>query len=140
MSNSLIINIRQQLHWYQRFFSDSSTALMWGMWLYLWRPLVVITGAHAFSKQPFLVHFVTKISPMTMGYIIVSVMCGALALLLWTLLPARRIIPSPQKSLSDYATHFQLPEQEITAGRAANICTVHHDAYGRVIGIEPQQA
>ena len=137
-NNPLIINIRKQLNWRQRFFSDSSTALMWGMWLYLWRPIVVISSVHVVTHP--IVHVVTKISPSTMGYIIATVICGAAGLLLWTLLPARRVKPIAHKTLTDYARHFHLPKQEIIAGREANICTVYHDEHGKIIGITPQKS
>lgn len=40
--------------------------------------------------------------------------------------------------LSDYARHFQLPEQEVMDGRASSICVVHHDEHGRIIRIDSQ--
>lgn len=139
MNNSLIINIRQQLDWQQRLFSDSSTALAWAMWLYLWRPLVAISGAHAVNAHPALFHFVSDISPAMLSSIIAVVIFGAVGLLLWARLPSNRIKPMAHKTLTDYARHFQLSKQEIIAGREANICTVYHDAHGRIIAVHPQQ-
>jgi poly-beta-1,6-N-acetyl-D-glucosamine biosynthesis protein PgaD len=139
MSNPLIINIRKQLDWHQRLFSDSSTALMWGMWLYLWRPMFVITTVHAVNSHPVLFHFVTKIPPATMGSIIAVVLFGAVGLLLWARLPSNRIKPMAHKNLTDYARYFQLSKQEIIAGRNAHICTVYHDAHGRIIAVRPNE-
>lgn len=138
MNNPLIINIRKQMDWQQRLFSDSSTALMWAMWLYLWRPMIVITGVKAVNTHPVLFHFVTKISPAMMGSIIAVVIFGAVGLLLWARLPSNRIRPMAHKTLTDYARHFQLSKQDIIAGREAQICTVYHDAHGRIIGVRPQ--
>lgn len=139
MSNSLIINIRQQLDWHQRFFSDSSTALAWAMWLYLWRPLVVITGVHAVNSHPTLFHFATNISPAMFGSIIAVVIFGAVGLLLWARLPSRRIKPMAHKTLTDYARYFDLPKQDIMEGREANVCTVYHDAQGKIVAIRPHE-
>lgn len=139
MNNSLIINIRKQMDWQQRFFSDSATALAWAMWLYLWRPLVAISGAHAVNAHPALFHFVTKISPAMLSSIIAVVIFGAVGLLLWARLPSNRIRPMAHKTLTDYARHFQLSKQEIIAGRKANVCTVYHDAHGKIVAIRPQQ-
>ena len=139
INNSLIINIRKQLDWQQRFFSDSATALAWAMWLYLWRPMIVITSVHAVNAHPVLFHFVTKISPAMMSSIIAVVLFGAVGLLLWARLPSNRIKPMAHKTLTDYARHFQLSKQEIITGRKAQICTVYHDSQGRIIGIRPQK-
>ncbi|MBC7751476.1 MAG: poly-beta-1,6-N-acetyl-D-glucosamine biosynthesis protein PgaD [Candidatus Saccharibacteria bacterium] len=139
MNNPLIINIRKQMDWQQRLFSDSSTALMWAMWLYLWRPMVVITGVHAVNTHPVLFHFVTKISPAMMSSIIAVVIFGAVGLLLWARLPSNRIRPMAHKTLTDYARHFQLSKQDIIAAREAQICTVDHDRHGRIIGVRPQE-
>lgn len=139
MNNPLIINIRKQMDWQQRLFSDSSTALMWAMWLYLWRPMVVISGVHAVNTHPVLFHFVTQISPAMMSSIIAVVIFGAVGLLLWARLPSNRIRPMAHKTLTDYARHFQLSKQDIIAAREAQICTVYHDRHGRIIGVRPQE-
>lgn len=139
MNNGLIINIRQQMHWHQRFFADSSTALAWAMWLYLWRPLVVISGVQAVNNHPTLFHFAANISPAMLGSIIAVVIFGAVGLMLWARLPSNRIKPMAHKTLTDYARHFQLSKQEIIAGREANVCTVYHDAQGRITAVRPQE-
>ena len=41
-TNSLIIDLRRQLPWHKRYVSTTSTAMMWGGWLLLWRPFVFI--------------------------------------------------------------------------------------------------
>jgi hypothetical protein len=40
MSDSVIINVRKQLHWQRRLFSDATTAALWGFWLWLCRPVI----------------------------------------------------------------------------------------------------
>ncbi len=41
-TNSLIIDLRRQLPWHKRYASTTSTAMMWAVWLLLWRPFVLI--------------------------------------------------------------------------------------------------
>lgn len=139
MNNSLIINIRQQLDWHQRLVSDTSTALMWAMWLYLWRPMVAISGAHAVNKHPVLLNFIEDISPAMLSSIIAVVIFGAVGLLLWARLPSRRIRPMAHKTLKDYARYFELSKNEIMAGRDAQISTVYHDAHGKIVAIRPYE-
>jgi poly-beta-1,6-N-acetyl-D-glucosamine biosynthesis protein PgaD len=136
MSTSLIINARRQLHWQQRLFSDTSTALMWGGWLYLWRPFLAAAGALS-NLQPMLVKLLGGTSPATLVYSLVALVGSSGTLLLWNLLPARKACTAQrEQSLPDYAAHFQLPVQAIVQGRSASVCVVHHDADGRIVGIE----
>lgn len=140
MSHNLIINARRHLRWHQRLTTDTATAVMWGGWLYLWQPLfkaatwLTIWGA---GVRP-LAWKLLAASPLVALEQSVLTLAGACGtLLLWSLLPARKV-PTPHvvQSLTDYAAHFGLPEQQIQAGQATAICVVRHDAQGRIIGIE----
>jgi len=64
-------------------------------------------------------------------------MC-AIALLLWGLLPSKRVHDKHaiEKALPDYARYFELPEQEIQAGRQQKVTTLHHDENGKIIRVE----
>ncbi len=135
MTNPLIINVRPQLRWHQRLFSDTSTALMWGMWLYLWRPLLVITSAKAISLHPVVIQFFKGSSPISLEMGVSVIISGSIALMMWGLLPSRQVKETSTKTLADYAEHFHIPEAEIIEGRAANICTVYHDEHGRMTHI-----
>lgn len=136
MSTTLIINARRQLHWQQRLFSDTSTALMWGGWLYLWRPFLAAAGALS-NLQPLAIKLLGGSSPATLIYSLVALVGSSGTLLLWNLLPARKAREAQRvQTLRDYAAHFALPEHTIVAGRSANVCVVHHDAEGRIVGIE----
>lgn len=138
MSDSLIINARQHLRWHQRLLSDSSTAIMWGGWLYLWRPIITTVGALTTSVQPFVSKLMGGASPVSLELSVVALVGSSGTLLLWNhLLPARKAKAAQQaNTLRDYANHFQLPEQKILEGRGAAICTVYHDANGQIVGLE----
>ena len=41
-ANSLIIDVRHQLPWHKRYFSTTTTAMMWAGWLLLWRPFILV--------------------------------------------------------------------------------------------------
>ncbi len=138
MSNNLIINIRQHLHWRKRLFSDTTTAMMWGAWLYLWRPVLMLGSAQAiWSVHQGSVHFAFAPTSGSLKYVVEAVLIGCIIMLLWTFLPSRRVSETPEHTLEEYAKHFNLPEEQIVAGRAASICTVYHDAHGHMTSIRP---
>lgn len=140
MADKLIINVRRHLHWRQRLATDASTAVMWGGWLYLWRPVVnalAWLSSWGASARP-LAWKVFAGAPMAaLEYSVLALVGATGTLLLWSLLPARKVTtPHLVQSLTDYAAHFGVPEQQIQAGQATAVCVVHHDAQGRIIGIE----
>lgn len=133
MNHSLIIDARKQLTWHQRLFSDTSTAMMWAVWLLLWRPIVLFTWVMSIHQPAVLWHFLDMIG--LEQYITALLACGA-ALLLWNTLPSHQVRDTNARELNDYATHFKLDSQQIVAGREQRICTIHHDENGKIIGIE----
>jgi poly-beta-1,6-N-acetyl-D-glucosamine biosynthesis protein PgaD len=136
MSNNLIINIRQHLHWRKRLFSDTTTAMMWGAWLYLWRPVLMLGSAQAiWSVHKGSVHFALASTSDSLQYVIEAVLVGCLILLLWTFLPTKRATATSERTLEDYAEHFQVPTEQIVAGRGSSICTVFHDEHGQLLSI-----
>ncbi|HEX6592911.1 MAG TPA: poly-beta-1,6-N-acetyl-D-glucosamine biosynthesis protein PgaD [Moraxellaceae bacterium] len=139
MSDSLIINARQHLRWHERLFSDASTAMLWGVWLWLWRPVLSTVNwlaALGASFQPTLMKLLANGSPLNIEGGVVALVGTSGTLLLWNLLPARKAEAPQVHTLRDYAGHFQLPEQDILAGRASSVCVVHHDEQGRIVRIE----
>lgn len=139
MNDSLIINARRHLRWHQRLFSDASTAMLWGVWLWLWRPLlsfVAWLGGVGASVQPTLTKFIASGTPVTLEGSVVALVGTSGTLLLWNLLPASRSESARTHTLRDYAAHFELPEQQILSGRAASVCVVHHDEHGRITRID----
>lgn len=132
-TESLIIDARQDLPWYKRVFSDTSTAVMWGGWLLLWRPVLAITGLMSIHHPHFFSHFLNVIG---LEHYFTALLACAAALLLWSALPSHRVKNPQTKQLNDYADYFHLNPQVIQRGRANQICVVHHDEHGKIIRIE----
>lgn len=138
MPDSLIIDARHRLRWHQRLCSDAGTAMLWGAWLWLWRPLF---SAFAWLSKlgagapPTLLPLAAGL-PLGLERSAVALLGTSGTLLLWNLLPARRTPPPPPPSLQDYARHFDLSVEVLVAGRAAAVCVVHHDEQGRIVAIE----
>ncbi len=66
-------------------------------------------------------------------------LAGAIVAALWTL-PRLNKPRSPHGALNapNYASHFGVDEPELASGRAAQVCTVHHDECGRILAIVSQ--
>lgn len=139
MSDSLIINARHQLRWHQRLFSDASTAMLWGAWLWLWRPVVGTFNwlwSLGASFHPALLKLLGGAINFEGSVVMLAGTSGTL--LLWNMLPSRKAQAREVHVLRDYARHFQLSEQDVLKGRASSICVVHHDEQGRIIRIDHQ--
>lgn len=148
ISDDLIINVRDQMHWSQRMTTDVCTAVMWGGWFYLWRPVIsLLAWLHGWSLivHPVSHHHATGLAVIARGSSVLNaegllaLLCGAGALLLWSLLPARQVKARSQvNTVADCAEYFGLSEQEIRDGRDTSVCVVHHDAEGRIVRIAPR--
>jgi poly-beta-1,6-N-acetyl-D-glucosamine biosynthesis protein PgaD len=140
MSGSLIINARHRLPWHQRLFSDASTAMMWGAWLWLWAPVLrssawlVDLGVRSY---PSFMNVVASGSAENLQHSFVALVGTSGTLLAWSWLPARKVRAcAPALSVRDYARHFELREHELHVGRRASVCVVHHDESGRIVRLE----
>ena len=139
MSASLIINARDRLAWHRRLVSDASTVFMWGAWLKLWYPVLrSFSLAADFS-------FLSRVTHMTLlssGHAVdfpryaVALAGTSGTLLLWNQLPFHKMRTPEAPTVSEYASHFELPVGEILAGRDSSICVVHHDEGGRIVRVE----
>lgn len=140
MSGSLIINARHHLRWHQRLLSDVSTAAAWGGWLWLWAPVVKSASwltDLGLLAAPGLNHVITSGAADGFQRSVVALVGTSGTLLVWNRLPARKVMSgATELSIRDHARHFQLPEQEIEASRAASVCVVHHDEHGRIVRLE----
>jgi poly-beta-1,6-N-acetyl-D-glucosamine biosynthesis protein PgaD len=143
MSGSVIINARHRLAWYQRLISDVSTALMWGVWLWLWSPALRSFAWLADLGARSIPALMAQLAVAPTGDLHHSVVAFAGAsgtLLVWNRLPARKICaPAAELSLREHARHFHLPEHELVAGRRATVCVVHHDEAGRIVRLESRE-
>jgi poly-beta-1,6-N-acetyl-D-glucosamine biosynthesis protein PgaD len=146
MSTSIIIDARNRLSWQQRFAWEASTAALWAGWLWLWAPLVktgVTFASIGFALPPWLPTLFPAGSPGSLPLSIVALAGTSGTLMALNKLPMRRQLADEVDDalpVSEYARHFQVPETVIEAGRSAAICVVHHDADGRIAGIECRDA
>ncbi len=143
MRSSLIINARDRLRWHQRLCSDASTVLMWGAWLKLWYPVLrSFSWAADFGalSQTTLMKLLPAGSSGDVQHYAMALVGTSGTLFLWSQLPAVKARAPEVHSVSDYARHFELSEDEILAGRGTAVCVVHHDDGGRIIRVERRAA
>lgn len=133
MNTNLIIDAGQQLRWHQRLFSGTSTAMMWGGWLLLWRPVLVISWLMSVHHPSTLWHMLGMIE---LEQYISVLLSATVALLLWTTLPSQQIRNPRVRQLDDYAQHFQVSAEQIAKHRQQKICTVHYDEQGNITKID----
>lgn len=139
MTDSLIINARPRLSWYRRVFSDASTAMLWGVWLWLWRPMLSLYGWLAsmhLGLQPALMKFASAGVPVSIEGSAVALFSTSSTLLLWSVLTPEQSEKNQPKQLREYANYFGLSEQELLTSRNSSVCVVHHDDSGRIVQIE----
>jgi hypothetical protein len=122
MSNSLIINVRGRLPWRRRLFSDTSTAAMWGYWLWLCRPMVGTLSALLGS-------------PLFIGQAAIALGSTSGTLLLLNFASDRRRNVPLLRSAPDYASYFGLSCEQIERGRCSRATVVHHSDDGRIVEI-----
>lgn len=142
MGERMIINARGDLGWRRRLLSDVVTALMWAGWILLWLPvflkLRMVIRLHL-GLAPAAIQVFETITPISLVYSSIALVGTSTLLLLWTLLPTRRITHAHGvQTLADYAEYFDLDQSEIVASRDSRICMVHHDEHGNIEGIEPR--
>ena len=142
MSEKMIINARHALGWRRLIFSDLSTLTLWCVWIYLWLPVFekLREVIHLrLNIEPATIEVLETIDPISIRLSLVALLGTCASLLLWTLLPRRKVIRThaPTK-LADYAVAFDLPVSRIEAIRASRRTTVHHDEFGRIVGIDTQ--
>lgn len=143
MSDSVIINVRRQLHWQRRLFSDATTAMLWGLWLWLFRPVFGILASligTGLGMQHSLLTALTLVAPTSLGTTAVALVATSVLLLGWNLLAGRMSaaeapLPDLASALPDYAAHFGLEAAELAQCRASRVCVVHHDEQGRIVQI-----
>ena len=138
-TESLIIDLRHLLPWHRRYVSNTSTALLWGVWILLWRPFLLLWALVEIKAGHGAASLIDAMS-LSLEQGITALIACAVALWLWSrFVPAqrarkRRIVLNSQ----DYARYFELPEQRVLQAREQKICVVHHDAAGKIIAVTAQ--
>jgi len=138
-----IINVRHQLRWHHRLYSDASTLALWSAWLWLCRPAILgalgMLGV-AFGLRhpsPTVARAVAMPSVEEMALLLIGV---AALLLLWNRLSREPAMRPRVNLLPDFERHFGLDADQIAAARDSRRCVVHHDEQGRIIGLQSSAA
>ena len=135
-TQSIIIDVRRQLPWHQRYLSNTSTVLLWGVWLLLWQPLMVSLGFGQYVND----HLVDQILHVFFGVLengFIAILACALMLWLWSnFIPAKSVKYTQVQGVKDYAESFQVSAEQIHRSRQQKIVTVHHDEHGRIVRVE----
>lgn len=135
-TQSIIIDIRHQLPWQQRYLSNTSTVLLWMGWLLLWQPLMISLGMFDHYNH-YLVDQIMRVFWSVLENGFVAILACALMLWLWSnFIPAQSVKYAQVKGITDYAESFDLSAEQIHRSRQQNIITVHHDETGRIVRID----
>ena len=138
MSNTLIINARRHMPWQHRLASDTSTAVLWGWWLWLCRPALGVihwlstlgTGMSLSLTKLMVFGSAASLEPMA------ALVGTSSTLMLWNMLPTQATPTAQARTIRDYATHFGLAEEQILSGQTSSVCVVHHGENGQITSIE----
>ncbi len=140
-TENLIIDLRQHLPWHRRYMSNTSTAILWAVWLLLWRPFVLFWLLLELKKGAHLVRLIDVMSQSLEQGLIALLACAAV-LWLWSRFMPEKLASKNVEPLlnSDYARYFQLPLQDLQAARQHKICVVQHDSQGQLIALQATQS
>ena len=134
---SVIIDIRHQLPWQKRYLTNTSTFMLCGAWLLLWQPLMISLGILNQDPDHNLVDHILGVFFGVLENGFIAILACALMLWLWSnFIPAKSVKYSQVKGIKDYATHFELPAEQIHASRMNKVVTVHHNASAQIVKIE----
>ena len=146
MQDSLIINVRRELHWHRRMVSDVTTLALWAAWLWLCRPLfgavATLCGSRAGMHYagPGSGYAALSCTPASIEFSAMVLAGTSVILLLWKQLTSRQALRPRLAALPDYASHFGLSHQDVQRSRACSVCVVHHDEHGRIVQIQGRDA
>ena len=131
-----IIDHRNELPWHQRYASTTSTALLWGIWILLWRPVMIILGFIG-VKNPHIVEHILGLFLSAIEKGILFLLLAALILLLWNnFVPYKSFKRGEAKTIHDYANYFGFDAAQLKRAREQQIVTIHHDDAGHIVEIE----
>jgi poly-beta-1,6-N-acetyl-D-glucosamine biosynthesis protein PgaD len=128
----VIIDVRRQLPWRQRIVSDASTAGLWAGFLWLCRPVVGIFAPARFLDA----HLVSAGASFAAEKLVLALLAVTACLVLWRKLADRRKAPAAGDTSPNYAAHFGLNDLQLHRGRSSQVCVMHHDSEGRIVGID----
>lgn len=135
-TESLIIDLREQLPWHRRYFTTTLTAMLWACWLFLWRPIALAIGYISIEK-PHLVHYFFSTFAQVLENGFFALIGCAVSLWLWShFVPAKTKKEAETKDIAQYAKHFNLDQDALIQARQQKIATVYHNSNGQVTDIK----
>ena len=146
MKSPLIIDRPDLQAWHQKVLFGALTAAFWVGWMFLWLPLLTLLGWLFFGYR-FHLHMIALdgykgFLELLAVYALVIVGMGG-ALVLWATynhlrfrgMDRRRMTEPPSTAV--IAAMIQHPAEAIHAWRKQSILTVHHDARGGIMRVDP---
>ena len=135
-NNALIIDLRSQMPWHKRYVSNTTTAMLWAVWLLLWRPVMIIVGILGVQKPQIVQQFVQMFTHVLENGFTALIAC-AISLWLWSnFVSSKSVKPTQNKTLDDYAQYFELSPSQLQQARQDQVLTVYHNAEGKIVAIK----
>ena len=138
--DTLIINLRHELPLRKRILSDAATAFLWAFWIYLWWPFFEILWRiviiHA-SAEDIADTIFDEIHAVTVEHALMMLIGTSAILILIAKLPKYR--PQSLHAVyqpEEYAQFFAIHPDELVQGLQSQVCTLHHNASGKIVSIQ----
>lgn len=137
--DSLIIDVRGQLPWQKRCFSNTTTLLMWVCWLFLWQPVMNDIGVLNTQSDRLVDQIINAFFNILEHGFVALLICSVM-LWIWShYIPSKTAKVIEAKTMHDYATEFGVDEMQIETARHQKIVTVYHDQSGKIVDIHSSQ-
>jgi biofilm PGA synthesis protein PgaD len=124
------------------------TLLAWGIWMYLWLPVVTLVawylGVRTFIRE-MVIPDPRAMGALALAYLVVVVMLGAV-LVVWSQYNLRRFRgqdrrrASPPVSDEEVAHWFQISPEMLEGFRSTGSLTLKHDEEGKILEARPEPA
>jgi biofilm PGA synthesis protein PgaD len=122
------------------------TLLAWGIWMYLWLPVVTLLawylGVRTFIRE-MVIPDPRAMGALALAYLVVVAILGAI-LVVWSQYNLRRFRgqdrrrASPPVSDEELVHWFQISPEMLEGFRSQGSFTVEHDEEGRIVGSRPR--
>jgi biofilm PGA synthesis protein PgaD len=139
---TLIINKRHELPRTKRIFWDIITVLLWGWFIYLWKPIfhifyrIITLGAPADELSDWIFG---EIHSVTVGHALYMLIGTPIVLFVLSRINRHQ---APSEHLiyhsSDYANYFHIDEAQLEECSNNQLVTVYFDEHGQIIALENQ--
>jgi biofilm PGA synthesis protein PgaD len=131
---------------HRRVLYSTATMAAWGLWMYLWLPLVTLVawwlGATRFFGEIVVPETRTMLTALATYLAIVA--CLGVALIGWSRYNLRRFGPRGRRQAppvvadAAIAEHFQVSDEDLRRGREARTLVIHHTDAGDVHRLEAE--